>query len=134
MMQDSPRSVRRRRNPVTRALIRRDTIWQILTPLAVGVLAVIVALVLIVLPGGADVRSPLADVSLMLLCIPTAIMGLLALALVGGLNYVALLGITRLPPYFKIAQDFVARVAGGIQNGADKVSKVVSRFVRRWPA
>jgi hypothetical protein len=113
---------------VTKAQIRRDTIWQILTPLGVAVVVVIVALVLVILPGGAATRSPLADVSLMLLCVPTAIMGLLALALVVGLNYVALLGLTKLPPYFKIAQDFVARVADGIQHGADRVSKVVLKI------
>jgi hypothetical protein len=94
----------------------------------VAVVVVIIALVLVILPGGAGVRSPIADVSLMLLCIPTIILALLVLAVVLGLNYGVWLGITRLPPYFKIAQDFVARVADGIQNGADRVSKVILKI------
>ncbi len=128
MMQDSRGSGRRRRNLVTKAQIRRDTIWQILTPLAVAVVVVIVALVLIILPGGAGVRSPLADVSLMLLIVPTVVLGLLVLALVVGLNYGVWLGLTRLPPYFKIAQDWVAQVADRIQHGADSVSKVILKI------
>ena len=128
MMNDSRPSAPRRRNPVTKAQIRRDTIWQILTPLAVGVVVVIVALVLVILPGGAAVRSPFAAVSLMLLIVPTVILGVLVLALVLGLNYGVWLGITRLPPYFKIAQDWVALVADRIQHGADSVSKVILKI------
>ena len=60
MMHDSRPSAPRRRNPVTKAQIRRDTIWQILTPLGVAVVVVIVALVLVILPSGAATRSPLA--------------------------------------------------------------------------
>ena len=128
MMQDSRPSGPRRRNPVTRAQIRRDTIWQILTPLAVAVVVVIVALVLVILPGGAATRSPLAAVSLMLLIVPTVILGVLVLALLLGLNYGVWLGITRLPPYFKIAQDWVALLADRIQNAADSVSKVILKI------
>jgi hypothetical protein len=94
----------------------------------VAVVVVIVALVLVILPGGAATRSPLAAVSLMLLIVPTVILGVLVLALVLALNYGVWLGLTKLPPYFKIAQDFVARVADGIQHGADRVSKVVLKI------
>jgi len=127
-MQDSRPSGPRRRNPVTKAQIRRDTIWQILTPLAVAVVVVIVALVPVILPGGAATRSPLAAVSLMLLIVPTVILGVLVLALLLGLNYGVWLGITRLPPYFKIAQDWVALLADRIQNAADSVSKVILKI------
>ncbi len=118
----------RRRNPATKAKIRRDTIWQILVPLGVVALIGLVGMVLLILPGGAPVRSPLADVSLMLLIVPTVIVGLLVLALLVGLIYVLFLGITRLPPYFKLAQDWVALFAGRVQTGADSVSNVVLKI------
>ncbi|MEP7358272.1 MAG: hypothetical protein ABI847_13585 [Anaerolineales bacterium] len=128
MMQNSQRSAPRRRNPVTRAKIRQDTLWQMLVPLAVALLVFIVLMVLVILPGGAAVRSPLADVSLMILIIPSAIGALLVLALLLGLNYVLFLGVTRLPPYFKIAQDWVAMLADRIQTGAKSVSDVVLKI------
>ena len=67
-------------------------------------------------------RSPAADVSLILLIIPAALGGLIVLALLAGLNYGIWLGITRLPPYFKIAQDWVALMGDRIKGGAGKVS------------
>src|SRR5688572_1666772 len=128
MVQDSRSGRPRRRNPVTRAQIRRDTLWQILAPLAAAVVTVIVLLVLVILPTGAVTRAPLADVSLMFLIIPAAIGGLLALALVAGLIFVVWLGLTRLPPYFKIAQDWVALAADRIQSGANRVSNVILKI------
>ena len=64
----------------------------------------------------------------MLLIVPTVILGVLVLAVVLGLNYAAWLGITRLPPYFKIAQDWVALIADRIQNAADSISKVILKI------
>ena len=128
MSQNRPPRGPRRRNPVTQAQIRRDTLWQILAPLALAVVVVIAALVLIILPGGAATRSPLADVSLMLLIIPTAIGGILVLALLGALDYLAFLGITRLPPYFKIAQDWVALLMGRIRGGANSIADVILKI------
>src|SRR5262249_48546065 len=118
-------AARRPRNPQTHAQIRRDTWLQMVAPLvlAVGVLPGLV--VLVILPVGAGVRGPLADVSLILLIMPALVVGLLLVAVLGGLIYVLALGIQRLPPYFKIGQDYVALAAARIQGGAKKASDVV---------
>ena len=113
------------RNPHTQAQIRRDTIWQIALPLGLAVVVVLVLMVLVIAPGGAAVRAPWADVSLMLLIIPTAFAGLLVLALLAGVNYGIWFGLGKLPPYFKLAQDYVALAGDRVQAAAKKVSDVI---------
>src|SRR5262245_46667376 len=112
----------RPRNPASHARIRRDTWLQIAAPIVLATLVMVVLLVLVILPGGAVVREPLADVALTLLILPALIAGLLVIALLFGLVYVLLLGLTRLPPYFKIAQDYVALAAGKIQAAVKRAS------------
>lgn len=115
----------RARNPIAQAQTRRDTWLQIAAPVILAVLVVLVLLVLLILPGGAPVRSPLADVALILLLLPTLLLGLLLVALLAGLVYLLALGLQRLPPYFKLAQDFVAKAAGQVQGGVKKASDAV---------
>jgi hypothetical protein len=118
-------AARRPRNPQTQAQIRRDTWLQMVAPLVLAAVVMLVLLVLVILPVGAGVRGPLAAVALILLIMPALVVGLLAMALLGGLIYVLALGILRLPPYFKIGQDYVALAAARIQGGAKRVSNVV---------
>jgi|SRR5579859_2393380 len=118
-------AARRPRNPQTQAQIRRDTWLQMVAPLVLAAVVMLVLLVLVILPGGAGARGPLASISLILLILPAAVVGLLMVALLSGLIYVLALGILRLPPYFKIGQDYVALAAGRIQGGAKKASDVV---------
>jgi hypothetical protein len=115
----------RARNTIAQAQTRRDTWLQIAAPVILAVLVVLVLLVLLILPGGAPVRSPLADVALILLLLPTLLLGLLLVALLAGLVYLLALGLQRLPPYFKLAQDFVAKAAGQVQGGVKKASDAV---------
>ena len=115
----------RARNTLTQAKIRRDTWLQIAAPVILAAVVMVVLLVLVILPGGAAVRSPLADVALILLIAPALLVGLLVLALLAGLAYVLALGILRLPPYFKIAQDYVSLAAGKVQGGVKKASDAV---------
>ena len=122
MASQSKPSAPRARNLLAQAKMRRDVQLQILAPIILAALLVLVLLVLLILPGGAPVRSPLADVALILLIVPALIGGLLLLAVLGGLIYVLALGIRRLPPYFKIGQDYVALAAGKIQGGVKKAS------------
>lgn len=113
---------RRPRNTHTQAQIRRDVWLQIVAPLVLATVVLIVLVVLIIAPVGAPIRRPLADVSLILLMMPTLLVGLIVFAIIAGLSYVLFLGITRLPPYYKIAQDYVALAAGRVQGGAKKIS------------
>ncbi len=120
-----PPGTPRPRNPRTHAQIRRDTWLLMVAPLVLAAVVMVVLLVLVILPGGAGVRRPLADVSLMLLILPTALIGLIVLALLVGLNYGLFLGLTKLPPYAKIGQDYVALAAGRIQSVIKKASDAV---------
>ena len=115
----------RARNPLTQTQIRRDTIWQIALPLGLAVVGALVLMVLIIAPSGAAVRSPWADVSLMFLIIPTAFAGLFVLVLLAGVIYGVWFGLSKLPPYFKVAQDYVALAGDYVQGAAKKVSNVI---------
>ncbi len=94
-------------------------------PLVLAVAVMLTLLILVILPGGAGVRRPGADVSLILLLLPTLLVGVIVLAVLGGLIFVLALGILRLPPYFKIGQDYVALAAAYVQGGAKRVSDSV---------
>jgi hypothetical protein len=118
-------AARRPHNLYTQAQLRRDTWLQMVAPLVLAAVVMLVLLVLVILPGGAGVRGPLASVALILMILPVLVVGLLMLALLGGLIYVLALSILRLPPYFKIGQDYVALAAARIQGGAKKASDVV---------
>ena len=115
----------RARNPQTQAKIRRDTIWQIALPMGLALIVVLVLMVLLILPSGAGARGPWAAVSLMILIIPTAIAGLVVLALLAGANVGVWFGLSKLPPYFKVAQDYVALAGGYVQDAAKKASDAV---------
>jgi hypothetical protein len=115
----------RPRNEQTHAQIRRDTWLLMVVPLAMAAVVMVVLLVLIILPSGAGVRRPLADFSALLLIVPVVVIGLIVLALLIGLNYGLLLGLTRLPPYFKIGQDYVELAAKRVQGGVKKASDAV---------
>ncbi len=113
------------RNPHTQARIRRDVLWQIGLPLGLAVAAALTAGVLLILPGGAPARSPWADVSLILLTLPAAVLAVLVLALIVGLIVALYFVLRELPVYFKLAQDFLAVASYRVQTGAAKVSDVI---------
>ena len=115
----------RRRNEQTHAQIRRDTWLLMVAPLVLATLVMLGLLLLVILPVGAGVRAPLADVALILLILPALLVGLIVLALLLGMNYGLFLGVSKLPPYFKIAQDFVDQAAGRVKGGVKKASDAV---------
>jgi hypothetical protein len=125
MAAQSPRRGPRARNPHTYAQIRRDTWLQIVAPLVLAALVMLGLLALVILPGGAGVRRPAADVSLILLSLPALLILLIVLALLVGVIVGLFLALTRLPPYIKIGQDYVALAADRIQGVVKKASDAV---------
>jgi hypothetical protein len=113
------------RNPRTQARLRRDAIWQIGLPIGLALAAGITLGVLVSIPGGAATRSAWADVSLMLLIVPIAMVGLILFALIAGLIFAAYYGLRELPFVFRIVQDYAALAAGHVKIGASKASGVV---------
>jgi hypothetical protein len=119
------RRLPRIRNPRTQAKIRRDVIWQIGLPLGLAVVGGLVLLALVISPGGATTRSAWADVSIIFLIIPTALFGLISLALIAGLVFAAYYGLRELPFLFRIVQDYTVLASSKVRAGADKASGVV---------
>ena len=115
----------RTRNPRTQAKIRRDVIWQMGLPVGLAVVAALVALGLVISPAGAVSRSAWADVSIIFLILPTALCGVIVLALVGALVAGAYFGLRELPFYARIVQDYAMRASTVVKTGADKASGVV---------
>jgi hypothetical protein len=122
----------RLRNQRTAALVRRDVTWQIALPLALAGLVLLVLAVLIVLPVGAPVRSVWADISLIFLIIPTALIGLVVLALIAALVYGLIIVLRELPYYAKRAQDFVALATYRINQIAAKPANLILSIRSFW--
>lgn len=112
------------RNPHTQARIRRDVFWQIGLPLAVVLVALVSAGVWVVLPQGAATRSPIADVSLVMLICPASLLALVTLALVGGLCVGMFYALRELPFLLKRAQDVMVLVVYYTQKYAGRVANV----------
>ena len=113
------------RNEQTHAQIRRDTWLQMIAPLVLATIVMLALLALVIAPAGAGVRRPLADVAILLLILPTLLIGLIMLALLLGLNYGVFFGLTRLPPYSKLAQDYVVLAADRVKGALKKASDAV---------
>lgn len=122
----------RLRNQRTQALIRRDVIWQIALPLGLAIVIVLVLMGLLIAPVGAPVRSVWADISLIFLIVPAALLGLIFLAITSGLIWLAAKGLTELPFLLKRAQDFVALAAYRVDGAASSVSNVFLSIRSIW--
>jgi len=96
---------------------RRQTFWQILLPVIVTTLVLLAAGLLLALRGGAAGASLWADVALIWLILPAMVFGLLILALLGGLIYLAARVLKGTPPvaakvqhFFHLAERAMAQV------------------------
>jgi hypothetical protein len=127
MTTPSPFPPPKTRNPRTQALIRRDVIWQIALPLVIVLMGLVTLGWLVASPAGAATRSPWADVSLVFLICPAAIMGLVALTVVVGVCLGLGYGLRELPYFFKRAQDGMVLVAHYTQHYASQVAEVFLR-------
>jgi hypothetical protein len=98
------------RNLRTQALNRRESFWQIYVPLGFAIIVVLAFMVMTVISAysaGSLTHLVWADVSLIYLIIWAALGGLVVLALLIGLCAGLWYMLRELPPYFKLAQDFV---------------------------
>ncbi len=107
-------------NPATRRRFRRSQWLEIYLPLAGGVLLVAVALTGTVLAAHGGSWSAWADAALLLLVLPALLLGLVLLALLGGLAYGLWWVIRAAPPYFKIVQDGMARLSRATRRAGDR--------------
>lgn len=123
----SPKLTPKPRNLHTQALNRRESIWQIYVPLGAVLVAVGALIALTVFAAGMPLRSAWADVSLIYLIIWAGLGSLLVLAFLAALCVGLWYLLRELPPYFKMAQDFMQRVAF---RAAEISKQVASVFIQ----
>jgi hypothetical protein len=112
------------RNTRTQALIRRDTIWQIGVPLGIVVAVVVVLMIIVGFVMTAPSRSVWADISLIFLIIPTALMGLVFLALLAGAVYGLRYLLREVPFFIKPVQDWMVLLSYRVSNVTERVANV----------
>ena len=121
----------RPRNPHTEALHKRDTFWQIYFPMGlafvlfIGICALAVAAAVGSSGGATEVW---ADISLVVVILQVMVFVLPLLILFGGLAYGVGYVIPKLPPYFKIAQDYVALAASEVKRLTRYVEEPLLQF------
>lgn len=119
----------RPRNRHTEAMHKRETFWQIYTPMFMALLLAIVACGLPVLgamgAGGFIFNRVWADVSLIFLLLQAGAFALPLLIVFGGLVYGVWFVIGKLPPYCKIAQDYVALAAARVKQALTYIEKPI---------
>lgn len=129
-MSDLQPALPRVRNARTRAIIQRETFWQITLPLIVTLLLVVGVMAFVALSAfGVFIPTPtrsLADVSLMFLILLAAAGALVLLVVLVALCVIAAYGLRELPYLFKRVQDFVWLVA---MNAKTATRQVDSRVV-----
>ncbi len=121
----------RPRNPHTEALHKRDTFWQIYFPMWLALLVVLAVCILAAISAFADggaVGRLWADISLVFLVLQAMVFTLPLLFIFGGLAYGVGYVIPKLPPYFKIAQDYVALAASEVKRLTRYVEEPVLQF------
>jgi ABC-type transport system involved in cytochrome c biogenesis permease subunit len=123
------------RNPATYESHRREVFRQITIPLIIGVVLLVAACGAIVWGSfwvGGD-ASRWADISLIWLILPAMLATLVFLLVTGGLVYLTVLLIARLPPLFLKLFNLFTRINAALRRAADKAVEPVLR-VESWKA
>ena len=121
----------RPRNPHTEALHKRETFWQIYFPMWLALLVIMVVCILAALSAFADggaVGRLWADISLVFLILQAMMFAFPLLIIFGGLAYGVGYVIPKLPPYFKIAQDYAALAAREVKRYTGYLEAPVLQF------
>lgn len=107
------------RNPKTHKAHNREVFYQITMPLVFGI---VTALLLAVLATQATVSavSTWADISLIMMIIPTMIVAVLFVVLTAGTIYLMVKLLPLVPPYARFTQEWLAYISFRVRIGADK--------------
>ncbi len=122
------------RNPQTHARHRKEVWWQIILPLLLGMLVIcgLSAGAIAAGIGAVGEVSRWADISAIWLIIPPIALALILLVLVGGLAY----GVTKLlqvlPPYARLAQDYLVLVSVRARQISNKAVEPVLKARSFW--
>jgi len=112
------------RNRRTEAIHKHETFWQIYLPMIFGLViatGVCAMSAFAASGGGSPVSGLWANISLMFLIVQIMIVLIPPFLIFGTLIYLIQLLLHRSPPYFKMAQDFMAQVSAQ--------TKTISNFI-----
>jgi membrane protein implicated in regulation of membrane protease activity len=109
---------RRPPNPVTQAAFRRQVRLEIYLPIALTVLAILLLMAVVILVSFGTASS-WADVALVLLAGPLAILLVVLTAVLGGAIYLMLLLIREVPTVTSTLQEEAGRLEGAVRRGSD---------------
>ncbi len=94
------------RNPLTHAKHRREVFWQIILPMAIGILLVVMVVAVIIFSGTTTTSdlSRWADVSMIWLILPSLFIALLFLIILIAITYLITVVLRMTPRYARIVQ------------------------------
>lgn len=115
------------RNPVTHARHRREVLWQITAPLAVGVV-ILLALAVLTTLATADQASVWADISLMWLIMPALIAAFIFMIILAGSVYITMWLIRELPLYFQQTHLWLLLFGEQVRRIGDKMVEPILRI------
>jgi hypothetical protein len=121
-MVEEPTSENKKEKHPLDDLFRKNVWLQIYLPILLGVIALVV-LVASIWASQQGRASVWADVSLVMLIIPTFIIGLILLAILGALAYGIAYLIGVLPDPFRRLQEIMNRVSASFEKGSNIAAK-----------
>ncbi len=112
------------RNRVTHQAHRKESLWQIWLPLALGVLTVLgFAIWSVIAASNGGNISQAADASLIIVLTPVMLMSILLLALMVAMVYLLARVLKFLPPKMLLVQYFFMRVETGTRRASNKLAE-----------
>jgi hypothetical protein len=117
------------RNPVTEARFRRQSWWQITFPVLAVTALLLGCVIGLFFMAGVPGVSAVADYSIVLLSLPTIIIGLVLLVVTVALTYLVMILLRRIPPYTFVAHQYFDRVHDGVTGLMSKITRAVIGFL-----
>lgn len=114
------------RNPKTHKAHNREVFYQITIPMVVGVVAVLFLAVLAT-QATASTASTWADISLIMMIIPTMIVSLLFMVLTAGTIYLMIRILPLISPYARFAHEWFAYISYRVRILSDKSVEPILR-------
>jgi uncharacterized oligopeptide transporter (OPT) family protein len=111
----------RERNPITTQKHRREVFWQITVPVTVGgvlLLLIAIGVVIAYFAGTGDIAK-WADVSTIILIVPAMIIGVVVIAVSGGMAYLVTRGLSEAPFIARRIQDVTVLIAVRVNKASD---------------
>ncbi|HHY89082.1 MAG TPA: hypothetical protein GYA06_09205 [Chloroflexi bacterium] len=106
----------------------RDRLWQIWLPVGAAGVIILAVMVYVVItafaPGDDSLRKP-ADISLILLCLPGMMIGLVMLVLTAGMAYLTTMAIGKTPNLMFRVRDILFKITSALSKGADRATSPI---------